>query len=415
MNEPAAQRTGRRPAARAVWFDARGLQHGFKEHGGRGIGTYVGALAMALDAEAPPERVGFLVERGAELGQSVAPARLVLAPRALARGGRLATQLHQHVQLAAWLALRRPAAVHFPAQTDAPAVLGVRSIISVHDVVLHRHGSWYDGTGDTGSLRGRAARARFRTMRLLERLAIAHASRIIVPSRVTAEELGGTLGVPRARIAIIPLAASGRFTPAAAPNDEAVRARLHLPERYLLHTGGGDARKRVPELIAVFDALAKDDRSLALVLVGPVASGDGAAAVRRAIDAAAARQRVIVAGVLAEADLPAVYRGAAALVLATRHEGFGLPVVEAFASGVPVVATAADAVREVAGDAALLVPVDEVGALASAVRRVLHERDLAASLRQAGLERAAQFRWSLAAAETVAVYEQVTGQRLRAP
>jgi glycosyltransferase involved in cell wall biosynthesis len=411
VNDPAAERAGEGSGAGAVWFDARGLQQGFKAHGGRGIGTYVGALAVALDGEAAPGRVRMLVERGAELVQSITPSRLLFAPRAPGRG-RLATQLHQHAQLAAWITARRPAAVHFPAQTDAPVLLGVRSIITVHDVVLHRHGAWYaGGEADTPGLR--AAQMRFRTMRMLERQAIAHASRIIVPSRVTAEELSRTLGVPRGKITIIPEAAAARFTPVAAPNDAAIRARLHLPERYLLHTGGSDARKRVPELIGVFDALAKDDPDLSLVLVGPVASGDGHPAVRRALDAAAARPRIIVAGVLPEADLPAVYRGAAALVLATRHEGFGLPVVEAFASGVPVVATAADAVREVASDAALLVPVAEVGALRDAVRRVLDEPELAASLRAAGLVRAAQFRWSLAAAETLAVYEEVGGVPLR--
>jgi glycosyltransferase involved in cell wall biosynthesis len=134
--------------------------------------------------------------------------------------------------------------------------------------------------------------------------------------------------VPRAKITIIPEAAAARFTPVAAPNDAAVRARLHLPERYLLHPGGSDARKRVPELIDVFAALAKDDPDLALVLVGPVASGDGHPAVRRALDATSARHRVLLAGVL-PGPICAVCRGAAALVLATRHEGFGLPVVEA--------------------------------------------------------------------------------------
>jgi glycosyltransferase involved in cell wall biosynthesis len=408
-----SDRAAQREEARAVWFDARGLQPGFKEHGGRGIGTYVAALATELDAQAAPERLRMLVERGAELTQSIAPARLLHVPRALGGRGRLATQLHQHVQLAAWLSARRPAAVHFPAQSDGPALLAVRSVITVHDVVLHRHGAWYaDRPAD--SLRGRARRARFRTMRTLERLAIAHASRLIVPSRVTAEELARTLAVPRAKISVIPLAAAPRFSATPAPNDAAVRARLHLPERYLLHTGGGDPRKRVPELIGVFDALAQDDTSLGLVLAGPLVNGDAYPSVRRAIEAAAARGRIVLPGVVADDDLPALYRGAAAVVLATRYEGFGLPVIEGFASGTPVVSTAADAVREVAGDAALLVPVAEIGELREAVRRVLADGALAASLRERGLERAAQFRWSLAAAETLAVYEEVTGERVRA-
>ncbi|HEY8515174.1 MAG TPA: glycosyltransferase family 1 protein [Candidatus Binatia bacterium] len=408
-----SERAGQREDARAVWFDARGLQVGFKEHGGRGIGTYVAALATELDHQAAPDRLRMLVERGAELLHGVSPSRLLYVPRALGGRGPLATHLHQHAQLAAWLSARRPAAVHFPAQTDAPAVLGVRTVVSVHDVVLHRHGAWYEA-GTPDSLRARARRARFRTMRLLERLAIAHASRIIVPSRVTAEELVRELAVPRAKISIIPLAAAPRFSPEPAPNDAAVRARLRLPERYLLHTGGADPRKRVPELIDVFDAIARDDASLGLVLAGPVANGAAYPAVRQAIERAAARDRIVLPGVVRDEELPALYRGAAALVLATRYEGFGLPVVEAFACGTPVVATAADAVREVAGDAALLVPVAEIGELRQAVRRVLNDAELAASLRERGLERAAQFRWSLAAAETLAVYEEVTGEHLRA-
>jgi glycosyltransferase involved in cell wall biosynthesis len=400
--------------ARAVWLDARGLQQGFKAHGGRGIGTYAAALVTALDALAAPGRLGCIVERGAEMLQPVPRGRVVEAPRALPGRGRLATQIHQHLQLGAWLSARRPAAVHFPAQTDAPVLTGVRTIVTVHDVVLHRHGAWYATHAGDG-LAARASRARFRTMRLLERLAIAQASRVIVPSRVTAREVEDTLGVERARMTVIPLAADARFTAAAAPRDASVRARLQLPERYVLHVGGSDARKRLPDLVAAFDALARDDATLGLVLAGPTGDAAGSVALRRAIDVAAARHRIVLTGVVADEDLPAVYRGASVVALATRHEGFGLPVLEAFGCGVPVVATAADAIAEVAGDAALLVPVDEPDALGPALARVLGEAALAASLREHGLARATQYRWSVAAAETLTVYEEVAGLDLRTP
>jgi glycosyltransferase involved in cell wall biosynthesis len=398
---------------RAVWLDVRGLQQDFKAHAGRGIGTYVVSLAGALEPQASPGRVGYLAERGAELTHAVPPARLVTTPRALGHG-RLATQLHQHVQLAAWLSIKRPAAVHFPAQTDATMLLGVRTVVTVHDVVLHRHGSWY-ATHDGEDFAARAARTRFRTMRLLERLAIARASRIIVPSRVTARELEETLGVARGRITVIPLAAPARFTDVVSSNDATVKTRLRLPERYVLHVGGSDARKRLPELVAAFDVLARDDATIGLVLAGPPGDAAGTAALFRAIDAAAARHRILVTGPVTDADLPVLYRGAAAVALATRHEGFGLPVLEAFACGVPVVSTAADAVAEVAGDAALLVPVGEPEALAPALARVLRDRALAVSLREQGLARVAQHRWSVAAAETLTVYEEVSGLNLRTP
>jgi glycosyltransferase involved in cell wall biosynthesis len=391
---------------RAVWFDSRGLQRGFKEHAGRGIGTYVAALAAELEAQSSYDRVKFLVEAGSELVKPLPAARLVLAPRVFTGPTRLETYLRQHLVLAAWLGSARPAAVHFAAQTDAPAFAPTRTIVTVHDVVLHRHGEWYSATPALGGA-ARLAELRFRWMRRLERFAITRAERVIVPSRVTADELAATLAVPRARIAVIPEAAGARFGPIPGATDAAIRTRLGLPSRYLLHTGGADARKRLPELIAVFDEVARDDRYLALVLVGPVATGSGWAAVAAAIDRARAHDRIRLPGVLDEHDLPAVYRGARALVLATRHEGFGLPVVEAFACGTPVVATAAPAVAEVAGDAALLVPVDEPQALAGALRDLLASRSRADEIASRGIARAAQFRWSIAAAETLAVYDGV--------
>ena len=97
----------------------------------------------------------------------------------------------------------------------------------------------------------------------------------------------------------------------------------------------------------------------------------------------------------------------------------GTPHANASSTGSPKpswrVASAADAVAEVAGDAALLVPLDAPDALAPALARVLGDRSVAASLREQGLARAAQYRWSVAAAETLTVYEEVAGLDLRSP
>ncbi|MBM4267313.1 MAG: glycosyltransferase family 4 protein [Deltaproteobacteria bacterium] len=384
-----------------TWVDGRGLQSGFKEHAGRGIGTYVASLAQALDERAAEDEVRFFVEKGAELIAPVPLQRRVLAPSVPGGASRFATLLRQHSTLSLWLAKRRPAAVHFAAQTDAPALCAVPTIVTVHDVVLHRHGEWYESSGEGSS------GWRFRVLRALERHAILRASRIIVPSRVTADELAASLQVPPHRIVVVPEAPADRFRAPPSAADADVRRRLGLPPRYLLHPGGGDARKRLPDLVRVFADVARERPELCLVLLGRVSLGDGASELARAVEASGVRDRIRVPGIVDARDVPAVYRGAEAVVLATRHEGFGLPVVEAFAAGAPVVATAASAIAEVAGDAARLVPVDQPAALGEAIRTVLDDAALREELRARGRRRSEQFRWELAAEETLAVYAQV--------
>ena len=345
------------PIDRAVWLDGRGLQTGFKEHLGGGLGRYVASLAASLDSEALDGRVRVIVERGAAPASTIPRSRFVEMPHLSGGRGAGMTQLRQQAVLAAWLASRRPAAVHFVSPGDAPALVQVPTIITLHDIALHGHAQWLRG-------RSRRARVRLQVERALERVAIGHAKRVIVPSRVVAEEAIAALGVSRSAIAVIPAAASAVFSAAPQVDDAAVRARLGLPARYVVHTGGADPRKRLPELIAAFDAVAREESDLGLVLVGRAresARGGFDPALARALADAESRERIRLLGVVTEAELATVVRGAAALLLATRYEGFALSALEALACGTPVVATAARAIEEVGGEAAELVPVDAPG------------------------------------------------------
>jgi glycosyltransferase involved in cell wall biosynthesis len=112
-------------------------------------------------------------------------------------------------------------------------------------------------------------------------------------------------------------------------------------------------------------------------------------------------------GPAAPEELVYLYNGAAALVLPSLYEGFGLVVVEAMACGVPVVCSDGGALPEVVGDAALMFPVGEAGALADALAQVLFDPDLARRLGEAGRIRAAGFSWVEAARQTYKIYEEV--------
>jgi glycosyltransferase involved in cell wall biosynthesis len=138
------------------------------------------------------------------------------------------------------------------------------------------------------------------------------------------------------------------------------------------------------------------------VLVGDEKRGGDE--VRSAVRRLGLERRVELAGYVEHEGLASLYRGAACLVFPSRYEGFGLPVLEAMASGTPVVATTAGAVPEVAGEAAILVEPGDPAALAEGIGQALADRERFVA---AGLERARQFSWAEAARRTLAVYREL--------
>jgi glycosyltransferase involved in cell wall biosynthesis len=131
----------------------------------------------------------------------------------------------------------------------------------------------------------------------------------------------------------------------------------------------------------------------------------------RRVDALDLEECVRFPGFVSQEDLPWYYRAAALFVYPSMFEGFGLPVLEAMASGTPVVTTTASSLPEVAGDAALLVDPGDIEQLAAAMNRCLDEPDLVADLRAAGIRRAAGFSWERTAHATADLHRRVLGSR----
>lgn len=177
-----------------------------------------------------------------------------------------------------------------------------------------------------------------------------------------------------------------------------------VPDRrpYLLFVGGLQSRK---DPVTAVRALAQVPHELDLVIVGPD-RGEGPV-VRQAVDELGLGPRVHLLDYVTRQELLDLYRGAVALVFPSRYEGFGLPVLEAMASGTPVVAAAATSIPEVVGEAGILVPPGDPEALAAGVTDAMASSD---ALVAAGLARAAEHTWSVTAARAAAAYEAVLGE-----
>jgi glycosyltransferase involved in cell wall biosynthesis len=269
----------------------------------------------------------------------------------------------------------RPAVTHFQ-HVIAPGSPG-RAVVTIHDLSFERE----------PKLMGLRDRFFFRTM--VPR-SVRRADRVLAVSEGTKRDLVERYGADERKIAVIPNGVDEGFSPDGPSRDGAP---------YLLFVGALQRRK---DPLAAIEALSLSDSDLRLVLVGP---DKGAAAEARATAARLGlSDRVEFAGHVEKPTLAALYRGAEALVFPSRYEGFGLPVLEAMASGTPVVATSAGAIPEIAGEAAVLVEPGDPVALAGGIERALADRE---RLVPAGLDRARLFSWTEAARRTLAVYRNL--------
>ncbi len=249
-------------------------------------------------------------------------------------------------------------------------------------------------------------------VRYLERVvpaSVARADRVLADSEATRADLIRLLGTPPEKVEVLYSGVDARFRPEPEPGErERLRARYGLDRPYVLSVGTLQPRKNYVRLIRAFVRLPDTGR----VLV--IAGGRGWLYESVLEEAARHPDRVRVLGFVEDEDLPALYRGADLFVFPSFYEGFGLPVLEAMACGVPVVCSGVSSLPEVAGDAALLVdPEDEEG-LGRAMQRALEDEELRGEMRVRGQARAALFTWERAARQLLRViYElsqRTTGQ-----
>lgn len=243
----------------------------------------------------------------------------------------------------------------------------------------------------------------FREKRIAQYCALADsADRVICVSAATEAGFLRHFPAARGRTCVVHHGVEPRFRRADAAAIAELRARRHLPPRYLLFVGLLSTRKNLLYLLEAFRVLAERHPDLHLVLAGRPSFGFER--IEEALARHPQRARIVLPGFVADDDLPALYSGAECFVFPSVLEGFGLPVLEAFACGTPVVASALPVLEEIGGGELTLVAGDAPEQFAAALEQQLAQP--CDPLRRARLvAQAARFTWSAAAQATVAAWD----------
>jgi glycosyltransferase involved in cell wall biosynthesis len=353
--------------------------------------TYARELIPALLDVEPALRVTAFVNRETHGGDgpwSELTAQ-VLVP---VRSRRRAEWVRGEQQLLPRLAARAGVDVLHSLASTAPAWGPFRRVVTIHDLIYRIYPEAHFGLMAKG-------------MSLLVPLAARRSSRVIAPSQSTRDDLVRLLGVSATRIDVVPEGVGARI--AAATPESDLRVRFDLADRDVVLTASAlRPHKNLCRLLDAWGLLAAETRPV-LVLAGyPTAH-------ERELQAHAAEIGVAVdtrfVGWVSPADLEGLFRLASCFVYPSLYEGFGLPVLEAMARGVPVASSDRGALREVAGSAARFFDPESPRAIADAVEELRHDGPLASRLRAAGLEHASSFTWAETARATLRSYEAALG------
>jgi glycosyltransferase involved in cell wall biosynthesis len=245
-------------------------------------------------------------------------------------------------------------------------------------------------------------------MRVLVPAAARRSHRLLTGSESTRSDLVRYLGVAPEKIDVAPhgVLVSSDIAPTSA---EAIRAQLDLGERpFVLSVSAKRPHKNLPRLFRALAAIPAERRPALVVPGYPTPHEEELHALAAELEI---REDVRMPAWLSAADLEGLYREATFAVFPSLYEGFGLPVLEAMARGVPVASSNRSSLPEVAGDAALLFDPESVEEIRDAMERLFHDSALAERLRTAGREQAARFTWAQSADLTVASYRRALGAR----
>ncbi|GAK49312.1 glycosyl transferase group 1 [Candidatus Moduliflexus flocculans] len=288
--------------------------------------------------------------------------------------------------------MRHPQDVYFfPSPTMPLWYLPKRSVVTIHDVAFLFFPDCF-----SPALRFWLKHSTQRSIRA--------AAKIITVSEATRQDVLAYYNIAPEKVIAVHHGVHQRFQPLERAVVQAARRRYRLPESFILCIGTLQRRKNIPRLIHAFYLLKqKHQIPHKLVLIGQQYRDLPEDEIFSMVTRLSLQQEVIWTGYVPDQDMPALINGAEAFVLPSLYEGFGMPVLEAMACGVPVACSNTSSLPEVAGNAAMLFDPYSVDNMAERLHQLLTDRDLRLAYREMGLMRAKQFSWEFCAQKTLDV------------
>ncbi len=354
-----------------------------------GMEIYARELIPELAAAAPDDRFTAFVNREAAVVDG--PWRELIDMVTVPVSGRNRVQrVRGEQQLLPPLARNAGVDLLHSLASTTPAWGSFRRVVTIHDLIYRHVPEAHPGLRSVG-------------MRVLIPLAARRSHRIIVDAASTREDLLGLRRVTADKIDVVPLGLGSTFTGTPQPETE-IRAQLGAGQRPIaLSVSAKLAHKNLLRLIGALAAIPREHRP---VLVLPGYPTPYEARLRGRVDELGLDADVRFLGWVSTEMLEGLYAAAAVFVFPSLVEGFGLPVLEAMARGVPVACSDRGAVAEVAGGAALRFDPESESAIAESIMRLLSDRELAERLAREGRERARGFTWKATAQGTLATYRR---------
>ncbi len=362
-----------------------------------GVGMYTANLVQALAALDPHNQYTYIIREGQP--------ELQVGSNFRRWSTRISFENHwvgdlwQNLYLPLRLRARQVDLFHGPAVFLPLAKLGFRTVVTIHDLVAFRF-------PETIPMKYGLY------MRLMIRMAVRSADRVIAASLQTRHDLVSRLHVPPKKIAVIHEGLDARFERVKDPARLAeVRRRYGLREPYILFVGNLEPRKNLVRLIQAFGLLKARAFPHQLVLAGK--RGWLFRPIFESVERLGLGQEVLFTGYVPPEDLPALYALADVFAFPSLYEGFGLPVLEAMACGTPVITARTGSLPEVAGEAAWYVDPWDVEALAEGLAQLLNNWETRTELVARGALQVKRFSWAKTADATLRIYRQTLAPEVR--